>query len=199
MPALLTLLPKNSPVLREIMPQIRDFKDPALAEIIHDMCYSIQPEQLGSLAAGMAANQWGIRKRIFIFAPMGSDKEFEVMINPSWTPYLRAGETKHKMVAAYEGCFSIPLTVGLINRYDAILASYYLPTGKKMERLLKGWEARVFQHETDHLDGRLYDGKLEHHEGPEVLDRIIFNDREEMQAWLSKERERRNQGYHDKK
>jgi|GEM_PF-1597054 len=188
MPKLLHFVAKSDPVLREIIPEVHDFNDPLLHEIIEDMCHSIQPEQLKAAngahdsAAGMAANQWGLRKRIFLFTPEGSgpDKPMEVMINPTYIPYLRDKETYPKQTTEFEGCFSIPLTTGLIDRYDAIVATYYNPKGKKIQRILQGWEARVFQHETDHLDGKLYDGELDQHRGPHCKERIIFKDQLEM-------------------
>lgn len=195
MPKLLQFAKKSDPILRKTMPLVQDFKDPALHETIEDMCYSILPEQLKAAggvhesAAGMAANQWGIEKRIFLYTPEGSQagKKIQVMINPSYTPYLRHKETTPAMSAAYEGCFSIPLTTGLINRFECILAVYYTPKGKKVECIMEGWEARVFQHETDHLNGKLFDGTCDNFQGPECLERIIFKDREEMEKfWVEK-------------
>lgn len=188
---LLQFAKKSDPVLRKILAPVQDFKDPALHETIEDMCYSILPEQLKAAhgahesAAGMAANQWGIEKRIFIYTPEGSqpEKKRGVMINPSYTPYLRHKETTPEMSAAYEGCFSIPLTTGLINRYECILAVYYTPKGKKKEMILQGWEARVFQHETDHLNGKLFDGTCDGFQGPECLERVIFKDKAEMEKF----------------
>lgn len=202
MPKLLQFVQKTHPILREIMPEVQDFKDPILHETIEDMCYSILPQQLKNSncthesAAGMAANQWGIRKRIFIFTPEGSEpgKKLEVMINPSYTPYLRPTETKAKLIAAYEGCFSIPLTTGIINRYEAILATYDNPQGERVERVIEGWEARVFQHETDHLNGKLFDGACDNHAGPECLERIIFKDAKEMEHfWNNKVKANRSE------
>jgi peptide deformylase len=194
MPKLLMLVDKTHPILREIIPNVQDFKDPELHETIKNMCYSILPAQLREAnvhdnAAGMAANQWGIKRRIFIFTPEGSKdgKRLEVMINPSYIPYLRPNETEPKLIAAYEGCFSIPLTTGIVNRYEAIIATYYNLAGEKIECIMEDWEARVFQHETDHLNGKLYDGALDNHLGPECLERIIFKDEEEMEHfWNSK-------------
>lgn len=188
MPKLLTFVEKTHPILRETMPEVQDFNDPALQAVIQDMCYSILPAQLKASnaayesAAGMAANQWGLAKRIFIYTPDGSgeDKRMEVMINPSYIPYLREGETIPAMAAAYEGCFSVPLTTGIVNRYEAIVATYYTPEGDQIEEIMEGWEARVFQHETDHLDGKLYDGTHDHFAGPECLERVIFKDKQEM-------------------
>lgn len=188
-PLLLTFAAKADPVLREVMPAIQDFNDPSLHETISNMCYSILPAQLAASggahksAAGMAANQWGIRKRIFIFTPEGSEpgQRVEVMINPSYVPHLRPGETEPAMDAAYEGCFSVPLTAGLVRRYRCIRAAYYTPAGERIEGILEGWEARVFQHETDHLDGKLFDGKLDHHAGPDCTERYVFKDAKEME------------------
>lgn len=195
MPKLLLFVEKTDPILRRVMPLERDFKDSALHELIEDMTYSILPEQLHAAkgahnsAAGMAANQWGIARRVFIFTPEGSGvgKKAEIMINPSYLPYLRPGEKRPKLVEAYEGCFSIPLTTGLVKRYEAIQATYYDPEGNKIERLMTNWEARVFQHETDHLDGKLFDGTLDHFAGPPCSDRIIFKDKQEMNDFWENE------------
>lgn len=191
MPKLLHFVKKNHPILREVIQDERDFTDAALHEIIADMCYSIQPKQLKAAqgahesAAGMAANQWGIKRRIFLFTPEGSDvgKPLEVMINPVYTPILRPGEKRFCMTAAYEGCFSVPLTTGIVNRYDAIKVTYYTPKGEKVERAMEGWEARVFQHETDHLNGKLFDGVHDHFPGPECVERVIFKDEAEMMSF----------------
>lgn len=189
-PKLLQFVPKSDPILREVMPKVADFKEPALREIIADMCYSIHPAQLKAAAgahesaAGMAANQWGIKRRVFIFTPEGSaESEPLVVINPSYLPYLRQGEKEPSLVGSYEGCFSIPLTTAVVYRYEAILATYYNEAGKKIERIMEGWEARVFQHETDHLNGKLFDGKLDGFPGPECEGRVVFKDKAEMDAF----------------
>jgi hypothetical protein len=41
MPKLLLFVEKTHPILREIIPEVRDFNDPAFHETINDMCYSI--------------------------------------------------------------------------------------------------------------------------------------------------------------
>lgn len=198
MPKLLTFVEKTHPILREVMPDVKDFSEASLHETIADMCYSILPAQLKKAnaafesAAGMAANQWGIRKRIFIFTPQGSDDahSMEVMINPSYVPLHKDNETQFSLSAAYEGCFSVPLATGIVNRFETIAAVYFNPAGERIERVMEGWEARVFQHETDHLDGKLYDGRLDHQAGPECLERITFKDAEDMKSfWENKKRE----------
>jgi peptide deformylase len=191
---LLTFVDKSNQILREVMPEEQNLNEPALHDTIKDMCYSILPAQLAAAngahesAAGMAANQWGIKRRVFIFTPEGSDpgKQVEVMINPSYVPFVQSAENTPTLVGAFEGCFSVPLTTGIVNRYEAIMATYYNLSGEKIERLLEGWEARVFQHETDHLDGKLFDGILDGHLGPDCVERIIFKDTEEMNDFWAK-------------
>ncbi len=195
MPKLLKFVPKSDPILREVMPEVKNFNDSALRKLIDDMCYSILPAQLKAAkgvhesAAGMAANQWGVRARVFIYTPNGSGKNerTDIMINPSYTPFLRPGEFVPAMTSAYEGCFSIPLTTGLVKRFEAIRAVYYTPQGKRVEQIMEGWEARVFQHETDHLDGKLFDGILDHCAGPDCLERIVFADKAEMDKFWNKQ------------
>ena len=56
-----------------------------------------------------------------------------------------------------EGCFSVPGKRGLVKRYKFIKAEFSLLDGTTFSLMLSGWPARVFQHETDHTEGILYD------------------------------------------
>ena len=58
---------------------------------------------------------------------------------------------------AWEGCFSVPGKAGHVRRYSRILAIYQTEEGEEVREVLEGWPGRVFQHETDHLDGFTYD------------------------------------------
>jgi len=204
MKKLLYFVEKTHPLLREIIPEVVNFKDSYLHEMIENMCFSILPEQIEKAAggfksaAGMAANQWGIKLRVFLFTPHGSEtgKGCEVMINPSYTPYLRENESEPKLNNDLEGCFSIPFTAGLIERFDAIKAVYFTPKGEKIEKIFEGWEARVFQHETDHLNGKLFDGCLDNFPGPHCVERVVFNNKQEMQEyWTNVVRPSRGEKY----
>lgn len=125
---------------------------------IRDMKYSILPPQLRkknaawSDSVGMAANQWGLNKRIFLFAPEGTAKGIEVVINPDYAPVLDS-----KTDYEWEGCFSLPLTLGYVQRYTKIRVHYQNEEGRRITKIIKGYPARVWQHETDHLNGLLYD------------------------------------------
>ena len=65
--------------------------------------------------------------------------------------------TSQREVRDWEGCFSVPGMSGFVRRYGAIRATFSSMDGNKHSMILYGWPARVFQHETDHTEGRLFD------------------------------------------
>lgn len=98
-------------------------------------------------AAGLAAPQIGISKQVFIFSWDRSPKHLEAAINPS---FQALSEEK---TFGWEGCFSVPLALANVPRYQAILATYTTPDNERVTYKLQGFAARVFQHEWDHLQG----------------------------------------------
>jgi peptide deformylase len=74
---------------------------------------------------------------------------FEAVINPIWFA------TSTEMVIETEGCLSIPGFKADVCRYWAIEVEGFQPNGQQKIWSVKGWPARIFQHEIDHLDGRL--------------------------------------------
>ncbi|MFN2162091.1 MAG: peptide deformylase, partial [Candidatus Promineifilaceae bacterium] len=72
------------------------------------------------------------------------------IINPEITRRSR------KMVDGIEGCLSIPGYVGEVERHEEIRVQALDRHGKPQKLKLKGWTARIFQHEIDHLNGVLY-------------------------------------------
>lgn len=182
-PRLLTLVDFHHPMLRQTTEPVRFPLSEADKQLIADMKYSIQPEQLKKAnapwdgAAGMAANQWGVNKQIFLFCPESDTVNgLEVMINPSYEPLNGKIAEIPKEDLCWEGCFSVPLATGNVKRYTDIRVKYQDETGKTIIRELSGWHARVFQHETDHLNGFLY-----YELNPEkCIDKRKFPTREEL-------------------
>ena len=143
------------------------------AEPITDVC-STETQQLiktlqESLAAtegvGIAAPQISISKQVIIIAsrptlryPQAPLMEPTVMINPSFTAL---SETKEK---DWEGCLSIPGIRAKVPRYKKIQIKYLDHLGTATDRVLEDFVARVFQHEFDHLQGKLYLDQLESNE-----------------------------------
>jgi peptide deformylase len=57
------------------------------------------------------------------------------------------------MSLGWEGCFSVPLALTEVPRHQNILATYTNLEGQPVTSVLRGFAARVFQHEFDHLQG----------------------------------------------
>ena len=171
---ILTLLPYQDPFLRVKAQRVEFPLSVENKELIANMLYSVEEPQLKAAkapwpsAAGMAAPQWGVSKQIFVIRRKflensetsrsvtfeGGTDNFAVVINPEYSA-LDHDDSEEE---AIEGCFSIPKKSGVVRRYKKIKAKFQTHNdGKEHELLLKGWPARVFQHETDHVEGRLYD------------------------------------------
>jgi len=126
--------------------------------------------------AGIAANQIGYDKRIFIgmkrdepdteekYKELRKDENkivkqksgnpnadnYEFYINP------QIDQTYKKSIQEEEeGCLSIPEIRLIAERFDKIKVRYYNMNGKKIQKTLKGFLSRLFQHELDHLNGVL--------------------------------------------
>ena len=114
--------------------------------------------------AGIAANQIGYNKRIFIGLKQDDyndeDKDslinnpnadnYEYYINPRIDYY-----SKKSLQEGEEGCLSIPEVRLIAERYDKIKIIYFDGNGEKIKKPLSGFMSRLFQHELDHLDGKL--------------------------------------------
>jgi len=100
--------------------------------------------------AGLAGSQVGLVKRIFVMTfPDHEMNKPIVCINPEL-------KLSGKDWVANEGCLSMPGVRGLVRRkYDAVL-NYRTPLGKTEEIHIDHADARVAQHELDHLDGVMY-------------------------------------------
>jgi peptide deformylase len=105
---------------------------------------------------GLAANQVDLPYRLFVCNPSGDsdNKEAEcVFINP----VILKGSGQHERE---EGCLSIPGVYGPVIRKEKIAVQAYNLAGEEISGELDGLFARVVQHETDHLDGRLFIDRL---------------------------------------
>ena len=105
---------------------------------------------------GLAANQVDLPYRLFVCNPSGDPDEKEaecVFINP----VILKGSGQHERE---EGCLSIPGVYGPVIRKEKITVQAYNLAGEEISGELDGLFARVVQHETDHLDGRLFIDRL---------------------------------------
>jgi peptide deformylase len=72
-----------------------------------------------------------------------------VLINPEWTP-VGSDETE-----ALEGCLSVPGMLVPVLRASRVHLTALSFSGQRIDRQVEGFEARIVQHECDHLDGVL--------------------------------------------
>jgi peptide deformylase len=105
--------------------------------------------------AGLAAPQIGINHPVFIYSPNRTLESVEVVINPSFEPL------DDEKICGYEACFSVPLHCTKLHRWRKIKVKYLSLEGKEIEAILTDFEAKVFQHEMDHLKGILTIDHLE--------------------------------------
>ena len=96
---------------------------------------------------GLSAPQVGINERFFI-AKFGEN--FCEFINPK---ILSFGEVQKVNL---EGCLSIPDYYGEVQRPKSVKVSYQDKTGQNVTQSLVGQKAMIFQHEYDHLEGKLF-------------------------------------------
>jgi peptide deformylase len=155
--AIRDILKMGNPDLLKVSEPI-DFEKDDLKMLIEDMKETMNAND----GAGLAAPQIGVFKRLVIFGfdtndryPEADSVPFTVLINPVITPLSDDKEN------GWEGCLSVPGLRGVVPRFTHIKYEGYDADGKKFEREVEDFHARVVQHECDHLDGILYPMKIE--------------------------------------
>lgn len=140
------------PVLRRKAHKITNF-DKDLQVLIQDMVETMREAP----GVGLAAPQVGISSRLIVVEYAENEEEDEdapkklyVVINPE------IDEASEDMELGVEGCLSVPRMMGEVNRYLQVTVKGFNRQGKPIKLKLKGWLARIFQHEIDHLEGILY-------------------------------------------
>ena len=152
------------PVLRKKTEKIRKI-DLELEREVSELAEVLEKSTNG---AGLAAPQIGISKRFFGLK-VAKDKKVQVLINPEidgvygeldWIKMKIEGakEGEKKEEDFLEGCLSFPNLYGTVKRYLKIKARWQeIREGRLVtqEGTLRGFEAIVYQHELDHLNGIL--------------------------------------------
>lgn len=95
---------------------------------------------------GLAAPQIGIPKRIIV---VDTGENFIELINPEIL-------SREGSQIGREGCLSVPDTVGLVDRAKKVTVRGLNRNNEMVELMAEDLEARVLQHEIDHLDGVLF-------------------------------------------
>lgn len=147
------------PVLRaRALPFTGQLTDPDLARLIEIMTETMR----AAPGVGLAAPQIGIPLQLAVLedvydvsaenaaARHREPLELFAILNPRYTP---AGNA---LASHYEGCLSVSGWQAVVDRPAAVDLSYDDELGTARTRRFTGWQARIVQHESDHLAGTLY-------------------------------------------
>ena len=138
---------KDNPILRARSIEIKKI-DKKLLQFIEDMKLTMDKEN----GIGLAAPQVGVNSRVVVckFNP-GTDHELVVpMINPEIM------SRSVEMDLNEEGCLSLPKWFDAIARHTALTVKYLDTKGRENILKLRGLNARIVQHEVDHIDAKLF-------------------------------------------
>ena len=131
------------PVLRLRGRRVEDF-DEDLLRLVERMTALMQ----GASGAGLAATQVGVLRRLFVYHP-AEDETPVALVNPEIV------SSSDEVDVDDEGCLSLQGVLVPVERHVAVTITAKDPTGADVRLELEGFDARVCQHELDHLDGVL--------------------------------------------
>lgn len=147
------VLRMGDPRLLRIAQPVMEFGTPGLIRLLTDM-----RDTMAHLdGAGLAAPQIGVDLRVVIFGgspnpryPEAPNVPDTVLVNPVLVPLSEEEQE------GWEGCLSVPGLRAWVPRWQHLRYAGFDETGRRFEREVDGFHARVVQHECDHLDGVLY-------------------------------------------
>jgi peptide deformylase len=121
--------------------------DPEIQTLIDDMVETMHDAR----GVGLAAPQLGEEVQIFVYQAAGPPEvPLQVVVNPLITPQAR------EVAYDWEGCLSIPDLRGLVPRHPTVRVQGLDREGRPLDYVASGFEARIVQHEYDHLNGVVF-------------------------------------------
>ena len=179
-------------VLRMGNPTLRKVSEPlSQDEIVSNdtkfLLKDMYETMMANKGIGIAAPQIGVLKQVALVGiPKGQERyknapevELITVINPVITVLDKTKE------GYWEGCLSVPKLRGYVERPQHIKVEYYNTEGEKKELEAEGFVATVFQHEVDHLFGKLFVDRITDPTKLSYLDeylKYVYPFEEEQQA-----------------
>jgi peptide deformylase len=155
---LATICQLGNPILRQISAAVANVQDQDVQSLIEQLMSTLTE----SNGVGIAAPQLGRSLQIVIVAsrpnpryPHAPYMEPVVMINP------RVRSHSEEVIKDWEGCLSIPGIRGMVPRFKSIEVEYTSGAGQLEQQEFSDFVARVFQHEYDHLEGKVFLDRVE--------------------------------------
>jgi len=160
--SILKIIQPDNPVLRKKANKVNNFNDKKLQTLVDDMIETLKDAPGVGLAAPQVAKSVRL---IIVRLPDETEEDREeygeeagetyVVFNPKIIKESRETEL------GVEGCLSLPGLYGEVERHETVVVTGQDRDGKKFRLKPKGFLARVFQHEIDHLDGILFIDRTE--------------------------------------
>lgn len=125
----------------------------ALAEEMKAATLDWEDKRAHEVGVALAAVQINVMSRVVVVRNNFEDKkdrEFQIFINPEITKY------EGKLEEDFEGCLSIKDVYGKVPRYSKVKVKAMGPDGRVVRVTAEGFLARVFQHEIDHTNGKVF-------------------------------------------
>ncbi|MBD2292002.1 peptide deformylase [Anabaena sphaerica FACHB-251] len=148
----------GNPILRRKAAWVENIDDEHIQKLIDDLIVTVSQAN----GVGIAAPQVAESYCLFIVAsrpssryPDAPEMDPTAMINPKIIAYST------EIAKGWEGCLSVPGIRGLVPRYQAIEIEYTDRHGKRGKQELTDFVARIFQHEYDHLEGKVFLDRVE--------------------------------------
>jgi peptide deformylase len=166
------------PVLREAARPLtrEELQTTPIQRLIDDMVETMRD----AAGAGIAANQVHEPVRICVIEvsnnpryPYKPNWPLTILVNPTQEP------TTDETFLNFEGCLSVPNLRGEVPRFTGVRVRAWDRRGKELDFAVRGLTAGTFQHELDHLDGKLF------------VDRVV--DTRSLCTWTDFERFRRDE------
>ncbi len=138
------------PVLRVKGKQVKNF-DKEFQALVDNMVETMRDAP----GVGLAATQVGesLQLAVVEFGDEADDsvlKKLYVIANPEIT------KPSEETITDVEACLSVPGLAGEVERHESLVVKAQNRHGQPYKIIAKGWLARIFQHEIDHLNGVLY-------------------------------------------
>lgn len=179
---LLKIAQLGHPVLRqrarEITPE--ELASPEIQQFIDDLVETMRDAS----GAGLAAIQVHNPVRIVAVEvkdnpryPYKPNIPLTILVNPVLEPL---GEERFEN---YEGCLSVPNLRGIVERWAEVHVTGLNRDGTPFDRVIRGLSAGTFQHECDHLDGKLFVDRVK---DPTTLTTWAEFDRYHRQAFVER-------------
>jgi len=154
--AILKIARMGHPVLLAKALPVEDVAAPEIRLLLRDMAETL--DDAGGV--GLAAPQVFRSLRLFIYhVPAGRDGGVSVPLTAVFNPVLTPLSETIEM--GWEGCLSIPGLRAAVPRHAQIRLRGLGADGREFSKDISGFEARIVQHETDHLDGLMYPMRMQ--------------------------------------